>query len=119
VPPRSQLLRFLATADALGAPAVSFWDWQEANAEAWDAIRDAPQGMLPTEPATFTPGQVRAYQTLLSSLGFSAPLTGVLDETAKAAIEAFQRAAHLPVTGRIDPFTRALMLSPKAPPTSP
>jgi|GEM_PF-1065879 len=117
VPSRTQLLRFFATADAVGAPAVSFWDWQEADQQAWDAIRDAPEAVLPAAPAVFTPGQVRAYQTLLTSLGFRVPVTGVLDSNVSAAIAAFQRAAHLPVTGRIDEATRAVLLTPKAPPT--
>ena len=42
VPPRAELLRFMEVAKQYHAAAVSFWSWQEANAEAWDAIRDGP-----------------------------------------------------------------------------
>jgi hypothetical protein len=43
VPPRDELLRFAATAADKGAAGISFWSWQAADQEAWDAIRDAPQ----------------------------------------------------------------------------
>jgi hypothetical protein len=43
VPPRDELLRFAATAAEKGAAGISFWSWQAADQQAWDAIRDAPQ----------------------------------------------------------------------------
>lgn len=43
VPSRAELLRFMDVAHTDGAAGVSFWVWQEADLEAWDAIRDAPQ----------------------------------------------------------------------------
>ncbi|MHB8670352.1 MAG: hypothetical protein ACYDAD_07310, partial [Acidimicrobiales bacterium] len=43
VPPRAELLRFMAVAQSHGASSVSFWSWQEADEQAWLAIRDAPQ----------------------------------------------------------------------------
>ncbi|MCU1462222.1 MAG: Peptidoglycan-binding domain 1 protein [Acidimicrobiales bacterium] len=46
VPTRDELSRFMATAAAQGAPGVSFWSWQHADQEVWDAIRDAPQFRL-------------------------------------------------------------------------
>jgi hypothetical protein len=42
VPPRTELLQFMYIAHRYGAIGVSFWSWQHANAEAWDAIRDGP-----------------------------------------------------------------------------
>jgi hypothetical protein len=43
VPSRAELLRFMEVAHDGGAAGVSFWSWQEADQQAWDSIRDAPQ----------------------------------------------------------------------------
>ena len=42
VPPRAELMRFLRVAEEKGAAGASFWSWQAANQQAWDAIRDSP-----------------------------------------------------------------------------
>jgi hypothetical protein len=41
VPPREELLTFMEVAHGHGAAGVSFWSWQAADQQAWDAIRDA------------------------------------------------------------------------------
>lgn len=120
VPPRDQLLKFMETADRHGAIGVSWWSWQHADQQAWDAIRDAPQFTLPVgDGAAFTPGQVRSYQMLLHSLGFPMPITAVWDGPTVSAVQAYQRAARLPVTGVIDEATRRVLLSPFGPPIQP
>lgn len=43
VPSRAELFRFMEVANQGGAAGVSFWSWQEADQQAWDSIRDAPQ----------------------------------------------------------------------------
>jgi hypothetical protein len=54
VPPRDQLIRFMQAGDRLGAVGVSWWSWQHADQEAWDAVRDAAEFRLPTgDPTTF------------------------------------------------------------------
>ncbi|HEX9969983.1 MAG TPA: peptidoglycan-binding domain-containing protein [Acidimicrobiales bacterium] len=120
VPPRDQLLRFMQAAEEHGAVGVSWWSWQHADQQAWDAIRDAPQFMLPAAaPAALSAGQVRAYQALLTSLGFAMPATGAWDEPTSAAVRAYQTAARLPVTGVIDAATRAILFTPFGPPIQP
>ena len=120
VPPRAELIRFMQAGDRHGAPAVSWWSWQHADDEAWDAIRDAAEFRLPVgNGATFARGQVQAYQTLLSSLGFPAPIDGVWGGSTAGAVAAYQQAARLPVTGVIDELTRAILLTPFAPPIQP
>jgi len=49
VPPREELQTFMQVAQAEGAQGVSFWSWQAADQQAWDAIRDASEftGPLP------------------------------------------------------------------------
>jgi hypothetical protein len=53
VPSRDELFLFMRVAHAGGASGVSFWSWQAADQQAWDAIRDAPQfkGAKPPAPA--------------------------------------------------------------------
>jgi peptidoglycan hydrolase-like protein with peptidoglycan-binding domain len=102
-----------------GAAAVSFWSWQHADQQAWDAIQSSQWFRVPAAPETYTSGQVRAYQVLLSSLGFAVGMDGVWGPPTAAAVSAYQRAARLPVTGTVDAATRALMLTPFAPPIKP
>lgn len=117
VPGRGQIHEFFETAAALGAPGVSFWSWQHASDEAWQAIGDAALFQLPAEPdVQFRPDQVRAYQVLLSSLGFHAPMTSVWDQQTVSALVAFQSAARIPVTTKLDHLTRRFLLRPVAPP---
>ena len=47
VPRRAELLRFMEVAKQYDAAAVSFWSWQAANGEAWDAIRDGANFLRP------------------------------------------------------------------------
>ena len=120
VPPREQLIRFMQTGDRLGAAGVSWWSWQHATQEAWDAIKDAAEFRLPAgDPAAFTPGQVKAYQTLLTSLGFPSPADGAWSEATTASVQGYQAAARLPVTGVIDEATRSILFTPFAPPVQP
>ncbi len=46
VPSREELMTFMRVAHADGASGVSFWSWQAADQQAWDAIRDAPHFKL-------------------------------------------------------------------------
>ena len=120
VPPRSELIRFMQTGDELGATAVSWWSWQHADQEAWDAIKDAAEFRLPVgDPGRYSPGQIKAYQTLLTSLGFLAPIDGVWGESTAAALRAYQEAARLPATGLVDEATLEILLTPFAPPIQP
>jgi hypothetical protein len=112
VPPRDELLRFMSTAENNGAVGVSFWSWQHADQQAWDAIRDAHEFRLPDGPDGTRPQQVVAIQTLLSSLGYPAPATGAWDGTTSQAIRSFQTDRGLEVSGVLDPATRAALLSP-------
>ena len=74
------MIRFMQFADAAGAPGVSFWSYQHATQEAWDAIRDAGEFRLSEggpDGAGLTAGMVRAYQTNLTSLGFPVVADGI------------------------------------------
>ena len=118
-PSGAAISRFLQVAEQTGAVGVSFWSWQDTTPEEWDAIRTAPQFSLPTAPAPMTPGQIRTWQVLLTSLGFPAWPTGVWDQSSVTAVSNYQRAANLPVTGVVDDATKAIMLTPFPPPIQP
>ena len=117
VPARDQMQRFMQAAEASGVIGVSWWSWQHADQQAWDAVRDAPEFIL-TAGST-RPGAIRAYQVLLTSLGFPAPVNGVLDEATAHALADYQRAARLPVTGVVDDATLNTLLTPFPPPIRP
>ena len=119
VPAAWEILRFMQVSEEQGAAAVSFWSWQHADQEAWDAIQGSPWFRVPVAPEPATSGQVRAYQVLLNSLGFAVGVDGVWGPSTAAAVSAYQRAARLPVTGAIDAATRTLLLTPFAPPIKP
>lgn len=117
VPNRGLIHRFMGALADHGASGVSFWSWQHATDEAWQAISDAAVFQLPVAPNdSFRHDQIRAYQILLTSLGYSVHGTGVWGPETDAAVRVFQTAARLPVTGIIDAATRAMLLQPVAPP---
>ncbi|HVF32817.1 MAG TPA: peptidoglycan-binding domain-containing protein [Acidimicrobiales bacterium] len=122
VPGREAIIRFLQHAEGSGATGASFWSWQHATPEVWDAVRDAAEFRLDVGgPAGegLTPGMVRAYQTVLVGFGFGGPIDGAWGPTTVGAVRAYQAAARLPVTGRIDENTRAFLLAPVAAPIVP
>jgi hypothetical protein len=43
VPPPAELMQFMQVAQDGGVTGVSFWDWQEANQQAFDTIHAAPE----------------------------------------------------------------------------
>ncbi len=117
VPSPKAIHRFMETAMYRGAPSVSFWSWQHANDPAWLTIAGSPLFNLPIVPNdAFRGDQIRAYQVLLSSLGFGVPWTGAWGPESVAAVSAFQTASRIPVTGVIDAVTRQMLLQPVGPP---
>lgn len=122
VPNREAIIRFMQHAEAAGGVGVSFWSWQHATPEVWEAVRDAGEFRLDLGgPAAegLTSGMVRSYQTALNSLGYPVAADGVWGQATVDALKAYQAAAKLPVTGRIDAPTRAFLLAPVAAPVVP
>jgi len=121
-PNREALIRFMQYADAAGAAGVSFWSYQHASQETWDAVRDAGEFRLDLggeNGAGLLPGMVRAYQTVLTGLGFPVEMDGVWGPATAQAVVAYQNAAHLAPTGRIDEATHDFLLRPVAAPIKP
>lgn len=117
-PPASQLVRFRQLSQAYGAPGVSWWDYQEATAAGWRAI-SKPAGRLSgyapdAEVATLArkaKGDIVVWaQEHLITAGYPIAVDGDFGSQTQAAVEQFQAAHALPVTGVLDAATWAALL---------
>jgi hypothetical protein len=122
-PRAADILSFRSISRAYHARGVSWWDWQSAT----------PAGMFhATQPvgplAGFAPatavgslslhgvGDVVVWaQEHLLSAGYPVAVDGAYGRQTRAAVAAFQAAHRLPITGMIDPYTWAALLSYPAP----
>ena len=121
VPGREAIIRFMQFADGAGGAGVSFWSWQHATPEVWDAVRDAAEFRLEAGGANgdgLSPGMVRQYQTVLTGLGFPVVADGVWGPATTEAVKAYQKEAKLPASGKVDQATRTFLLRPVAAPKS-
>ena len=119
VPSREAIIRFMQFADGAGGAGVSFWSWQHATQDVWDAVRDAAEFRLEPGGADgdgLSPGMIRQYQTVLTGLGFPVHADGAWSPAMTNAVKAYQVAAKLPAHGRIDQSTRTFLLRPVAAP---
>lgn len=120
VPSPEMIQRFMEASAARGATGVSFWSWQHANDPAWSMIRNTSMFSLPIAPGQpFRRDQIRAYQVLLTTLGFTVVADGAWGPNSEAAVRAFQQASRIPVTGVIDEATKWMLFFPVAPPLKP
>lgn len=118
-PGRDATMRFLQFADAAGASGASFWSYQHATQEAWDALRDAAEFRLELGGSDgLTAGMIRSYQTVLTSLGFPVASDGAWGPATVDAVTKYQAAARLPKSGVIDEATRRFLLTPVAAPVA-
>ena len=117
VPNRGSIHRFMGAVADHGGTGVSFWSWQHATDEVWQAVSDAALFQLPAGHPGRSAATRSAPSRCCSAASASAcprRATGATDTY--AAVRAFQAASRLPVTGVIDAVTRALLLHPVAPP---
>lgn len=120
IPAPPLLHRFMDYAAARGAAGVSFWSWQAADAPTFQAIAQNDNFRLPASiPQALRVDQIRAFQVLLTTLGFPVAPDGVWGAQSDAALRAFQKRANLDVNGLIDNATRAMLLQPVNPPLKP
>ena len=114
IPNRGALIRFMQVADEMGAASVSFWSWQHASPEAWDAIGDAMEFRLGHgAPQALRPPMIRAYQLQLAYLGYPVAPTGQWSPEMTAALTAFQRDNKVAESGVVDLATREALLRPR------
>jgi peptidoglycan hydrolase-like protein with peptidoglycan-binding domain len=117
-PPPRDIRRFRQDSRAYGALGVSWWDWQESPIRAWRAVAQ-PVGSL----KTFTPvvgmasvgkgalGDLVVWvQEHLVSAGDPIKIDGAFGANTQSAVENFQTAHALPVTGVVDTATWIALL---------
>jgi len=130
-PAPGQVIRFRQLSRAYFAGGVSWWDWQESSARDWKAL-DQPAGSLTgfTPQATFPTLSLRGAggiwagdlvvwaQEHLLRAGYTATIDGDFATQTQVAVESFQTAHGLPVTGIVDPATWQALLRYPAPPVT-
>jgi len=122
-PPPDQVVRFRQLSRAYTAGGVTWWDWQEASARDWRALSQpagslagyAVQAVAPTLSVRGAGGiwagdLVVWAQEHLVRAGFPIQIDGGYGPRTQAAVEQFQAAHGLPVTGVLDPATWAALL---------
>ena len=117
-PPASEITGFRQIAAAQGSAGVSWWDWQEAQPYAWDAV-GAPIGPYAgpapaSDYATLGNGGkgdlVIWAQQHLESAGEAVTPDGSYGSQTVAAVRDFQTKSGLPVTGQVDTATWQALL---------
>jgi hypothetical protein len=122
-PPAAQIERFRQLRRVYQAPATSWWDWQTASRGDWAALSAtvpnltgvAPQRGMPTlayrGTGTLGMGDLVVWaQEHLWSAGYHVSIDGVFGSATRSAVEQFQTAHGIAVTGQIDPVTWAALL---------
>ena len=121
-PPPRQIVRFRELDLLYGAGGISWWDWQSASAEAWNAM-SLPIDTLPA----VTPYRARAVvargasgdlvvwaQEHLVSAGYPVKISGEFKYRTAVEVAAFQARHGLTADGQIGPNTWAALLRYKA-----
>jgi hypothetical protein len=122
-PPAGQIKRFRQLRRLYKAPATSWWDWQGATPRGWNAISatvpnlegQAPQGGMPFlsyrgQGAIHQGDLVVWAQEHLVSAGYRVTIDGIYGPATRAAVQRFQSAQGLPVTGQVNTGTWTALL---------
>ena len=127
-PAPSQVMRFRQLSRAYGADNVSWWDWQESSTRDWQALAK-PVGVLSAYHPSLAPASLSSRsqgglssgdlvvwaQEHLYSAGFHISIDGGFGPQTKRAVQQFQSAHRLPVTGVVETATwQALLRYPAA-----
>lgn len=122
-PPPRQVLRFRQLSRSYGAGGVSWWDWQESSPRDWRALgqavgnlsgytlQDAPPSLTPRGQGGIWAGDLVVWaQEHLVRAGLAVKIDGDYGAHTQAAVEQFQAAHGVPVTGLVDPTTWPVLL---------
>jgi hypothetical protein len=117
-PPPQQIVRFRQMSRSYGASGVSWWDWQESSTRDWQAVGQSignlsgfsPAASMPTlstraNGGVFAGDLVVWAQQHLFTAGERITIDGSFGGQTQTAVERFQTAHGLPVTGLIDRTT--------------
>jgi hypothetical protein len=112
-PSAGDINKFMQTAADLGVASFSFWAWDTANAEQWQAIGSSQHIHLrPLAEGPDLGERVAALQRVLRGLGQPVAVDGTFGANTQAALAEVQRQLGLPVSGLLD---RATLLALKQP----
>ncbi len=117
-PTPADVLRFRQLARAYGAPAVSWWDWQETTPAGWGAISQAVGNLAGFTPSSAVPtlglraqGDLVVWaQEHLFSAGQPITIDGDFGPQTQAAVQSFQVAHGIPTSAIIDAATWQALL---------
>jgi hypothetical protein len=110
-PPKDAVQRFIDAAAAKGALGVSFWVWQHATADHWQAVTDSKQWDLhPMAAGPANRSEVAFLQRILASLGYGVAPDGRFGGSTRESLAAFQQRTGLAPTGELDAATIARLL---------
>jgi hypothetical protein len=123
-PPIGQVLRFRQMSRAYGATGVSWWDWQASSTRGWRAIQQPvgnlsgfaaqvsyPLLSLRSQGGIWAGDLVVWAQEHLAAAGAQIQIDGSFGAQTQAAVDLFQSARGLPVTGVVDPATWQSLLT--------
>ncbi len=122
-PPPHQIVRFRQMSRAYRASGLSWWDWQESSQRDWAAVGQSVGNLSgftadPTMPTLSIKADggiwagdlvVWAQEHLYKAMG-SITIDGSFGGQTQTAVEQFQTAHGLPVTGVVDPATWQILL---------
>jgi hypothetical protein len=113
-PSAAHIQRFMQTAGDLGVASYSFWAWDTANAEQWQAIGQSNLiDLAPIAPGTGNGAAVTALQRVLKGLGRPVAVDGAFGAGTKAALEDVQHQLGVPATGTLDSATVWALHNPR------
>jgi peptidoglycan hydrolase-like protein with peptidoglycan-binding domain len=117
-PPPGDLLRFRSIWAGYGAAGLSWWSWQSASAVTWAALtQPAPLPVVLPDPGWpvlsrgKTGDEVIWMQQHLVSAVPSVVVDGTFSALTEVALQTFQAARGLPVTGQTDAATWEVLLT--------
>ena len=117
--------RFRALAAGYGASGTSWWSWQSASQAGWNAIGPPDPAPIVPAPTGFpllksgSKGDVVVWaQEHLISAGQAISASGTYGSSTVSAVNSFQSAHGLPVTGQVDAATWPALLALEPTPVS-
>jgi hypothetical protein len=111
-PSAADINKFMQTAADLGVASYSFWVWDTASAEQWQAIGASQLLHLQPLAGPQVGDRVAALQRVLKGLGQPVAVDGDFGAHTKSALAQLQRQLGIPVTGRLDAATLQALKQP-------